>query len=332
MEFHWGDCLDRETGLFTMVENRFRGRYAAPDLAAVRADVPILTVTKATLNWQRMVAFTALEELTLHEPLPGQIAALAEMPRLRRLRITHARPADLEPLRGLGALEELVLEYVSKVADLSPLGALPGLRALHLENLRGLRDLSGLAGAGLRTLQVTGTLDWAQPIDGLDVLPDLPRLERLHLGTIRLAAGFPAFRGIAASTAGFVSMPGNLAPLRDYAWLAARRPDLAPCLPPVVDVVQADPHVLARIRADLAQRLGGEIDAGLAAKLQAPEPGNCELVTFLGKGERSVDYRFRPTPHLGGPDPATLQRMERHEARFAELLAAYKDARDVTDS
>lgn len=306
MKFHWGDCLDRETGLFTMVENRFRGRYAAPDLAAVRADVPILTVTKATLNWRHMSAFTALEELTLHEPLPGQIAALAEMPWLRRLRITHARPADLEPLRGLGALEELVLEYVSKVDDLSPLAGLSNLRALHLENLRGLRDLSGLAGAALRTLHLTGTPDWAQPIDSLDVLPRLPRLERLHLGTIRLAAGFPAFRGIADSTAGFVTMTANLAPLQDYAWLAARRPDLAPCLPPVVEVMGGDPRV--------------------------PEFGTCELVRFLGKGERSVDYRFRTTPHLGGPDPATLQRMERHEARFAELLAAYKDARDVTDS
>jgi len=194
LKHHFADFLDRNGDTWTITPNGQRWSCHVDDLTDVPEDTERLTVTAGDRNWQRMLQLPQLRELTLHEPHRDQLLALAHMPQLAALRISHARPASLAMLEGLSALRELVLEYVSGFSDLSPVGRLPALRALHLENLRRVSDFSGLAGApALRSLAVRGTLDWNQPVADPGFLAQLPALEAVSITWFRspLLSGMP---------------------------------------------------------------------------------------------------------------------------------------------
>jgi hypothetical protein len=143
MRHHFGDMLDRGGGYWTIIPNRQRYAYRIGDLAAGSSDITMLTIGRQDEHWQRVHSFPNLEELTLYEPSQEQLQAMCELRAITRVRITHARTNDIEFMRPLVALEELVLEYVSGFSDLSPLGALPRLRAVHFENLRKVRTSVG---------------------------------------------------------------------------------------------------------------------------------------------------------------------------------------------
>jgi hypothetical protein len=190
---HFGDFLDREGSYWTIVPNRERYAHRIDDVPEASADVTILTISKDDPNWQRVLAFPHLVELTLHEPSAEQLAAIGALPSVQRLRITHARPKTLDFIRPMHALQELVLEYVSGFSDLSPLGALPNLRAVHMENLRRVSSFSGLSGStSLKYLAIHGTTDWEQPIEDFEFLRGLPQLEVLALWQVKCRAPYPA--------------------------------------------------------------------------------------------------------------------------------------------
>lgn len=192
VKHHFGDFLDRDGHYWTIVPNRERYAHAVGDTFP-GSPATVVTLGKNDSDWKTALSLPNLEELTLHEPSPEQLDALAELSQLKRLRITHARPRALEFLAPMKAVEELVLEYVSGVDDLSPLGRLPRLRALHLENLRRVRSFAGLAGsASLRYLSIYGTLDWKQPIDDFAFLRGLPGLEVLGMFRVITRAPYPA--------------------------------------------------------------------------------------------------------------------------------------------
>jgi len=190
MKHHFADHLDRDGDYWTIVPNHDRYRMG---LDHADASTKAVTVFGTDVDLARVRELPALEELTLHEPGKEQWRLLEQLPRLRRLRITHARPRDLTALAAMVDVEELVLEYVSGFSDLSPLAAMPKLRALHLENLRRVRSFDGLRGAeGLKFLSVNGTLDWKQPIEDFEFLRGLPGLEVLALWQVINRTPFPA--------------------------------------------------------------------------------------------------------------------------------------------
>jgi hypothetical protein len=190
---HFADLLDRDGDYWTIVPNRERHAYRIGDVPAGSKEITSLTLGKDDEHWSRALTLPNLEELTLHEPTNEQLGALAELPSLKRLRITHARPKTLDFLQSMTAVEELVLEYVSGFADLSPLRGLKRLRSLHIENLRRVSDFGGLAGVeGLRYLSINGTLDWKQPIADFEFLRGLPRLEVLALFQVITKHPYPA--------------------------------------------------------------------------------------------------------------------------------------------
>ncbi|MEZ6038642.1 MAG: leucine-rich repeat domain-containing protein [Planctomycetota bacterium] len=193
MRHHFGDFLDREGGYWSMTPNRERYGQDLRDIAPGTKGVTVATIGRDSDDWQRVFTLPDLVELTLHEPAEAQLARLGELPALRRLRITHARPKNLQPLAALAKVEELVLEYVSGFDDLSPLRGMTALRALHVENLRRVRDFGGLAGcAALRFLAIYGTSDWKQPIADFEFARGLPGLEVLNMWQVKCAAPFPA--------------------------------------------------------------------------------------------------------------------------------------------
>ena len=193
MKHHFGDLLDREGGYWTIVPNAERYAHRIDAVPADSEAITVATIGDGDQSWRSILTFPKLEELTLHEPSQEQLHAIAELPNLKRLRLTHARPKELDFIRSLTALEELVLEYVSGFSDLAPLRSLAKLRALHLENLRRVHNFSGLSGvSSLKYLYIDGTLDWKQPIDDFEFLRGLPNLEVLALGQIINRAPYPA--------------------------------------------------------------------------------------------------------------------------------------------
>jgi hypothetical protein len=221
MKHHFGDLLDREGDYWTIVPNRERYAYFIGNTPAGSPEVRVATIGAEDAAWRNIFSFPHLEELTLHGPTSEQLLAIAELSRLKRLRITHARPKDLGFLARLSQVEELVLEYVSGLSDLSPLRSLTKLKSLHLENLRRVKDFGGLHGiTSLRYLAIDGTLDWKQPIGDLEFLRGLPNLEVLVFGFIISLAPFPAVRPILSlPNLKRLKLPLNLLDVREYALL-----------------------------------------------------------------------------------------------------------------
>jgi len=188
----------------------------------------IVTFGRDDADWLRVLSMPALEELTLHQPSPEQLKAVEQLPQLRRLRITHARPKSIDVLASLCNLEELILEYVSGFSDLSPLGKLPRLRSLHMENLRKVSDHSGLSDArGLRYLSIYGTLDWKQPINDFEFLHGLTNLEVLALWRVSTKAPFPALLPLAqAKNLKRVRIADDLFATEEYALLQVALPEV----------------------------------------------------------------------------------------------------------
>lgn len=193
MRHHFGDLLDREDGYWTVIPNRERLAYRIEDVPPGSKEITVATIGKVDENWARVFTLPNLEELTLHEPTQEQLEACGQLGKLRRLRVTHARPKAVDFISGMLGVEELVLEYVSGFDDLSPLQRLPRLRALHLENLRGVSDFSGLKGiSSLQYLALFGTVDWKQPLRDFEFLRGLPKLEVLSMWQFINKGPYPA--------------------------------------------------------------------------------------------------------------------------------------------
>ncbi|VXB72027.1 conserved hypothetical protein [Luteimonas sp. 9C] len=193
MRHHFGDFLDREGNYWTVIPNRERYAYRIGDVPAGSPEITIVTIGKADEKWSRVQTLPNLDELTLHEPTVEQLDGVSRLRNLKRLRITHARPKNLEFVCNLQNLEELVLEYVSGFDDISPVGSLTKLRALHIENLRRVNTFDGLrATKSLKYLAIHGTCDWHQPISDFDFLSGMPQLEVLKLWQVICRAPYPA--------------------------------------------------------------------------------------------------------------------------------------------
>lgn len=221
MKHHFGDLLDRDGDYWTIVPNRERYAYPLGDTPVGCPDIRVVTVGADDSSWRNIFSFPHLEELTLHEPTSEQLLAIADLTRLKRLRITHARPKDLGFLAPLSQVEELVLEYVSGFSDLSPLRILTKLKSLHLENLRRVKDFGGLHGiTSLRYLAIDGTLDWKQPLADFEFLRGLPSLEVLVFGCIISPAPFPAVLPVLSlQRLKRLRLPSNMLAAREYALL-----------------------------------------------------------------------------------------------------------------
>jgi hypothetical protein len=226
MKHHFGDFLDREGDYWTVVPNRERYAYRIGDVPVASEEITIATIGSEDSSWMNVFTFPNLEELTLHEPTPEQLRAISELSMLKRLRITHARPKDIDFISSLVKIEELVLEYVSGFTDLTPLRSLSKLRSVHIENLRKVHDFSGLSGIkSLEYLRIDGTLDWKQPIADFEFLRGLPNLEVLSFGQIINKTPFPALLpALALKTLEQLRLTWDMLPAEEYALLEVGMP------------------------------------------------------------------------------------------------------------
>lgn len=189
--------LDREGDYWTIVPNVKRFAFALENIKERDEEIRIVTIGKYDEYWDRVFKMSKLEELTLHEPSKSQIEGIEDLKQLKRLRISHARPRNIEFIAKLSNLEEVVFEYVSGFSDLSPFNKLDKLKSLHLENLRGVCDYDGLRGSNaLKYLNIDGTLDWNQPIKDFNFLEEVPNLEIFRLGWIENKSEYPRLKSL----------------------------------------------------------------------------------------------------------------------------------------
>lgn len=218
--------LDRSGGHWTVVPNVERYAYQMPEWTSGQKAVSIATISSGDANWELIGTFPNLEELTLHSPSHDQIAFVSQLWRLKRLRITHARPKDIGFLSRLQNLEELILEYVSGFNDIAPIGELRQLRALHVENLSRVSNFSGLKGASnLKYLGIYGTVDCSQPVEDFEFLPALGALEYLGLHFLKAPKVDRPLASIAKlPSLKKLSISMNAFPLEEFAWIEANFP------------------------------------------------------------------------------------------------------------
>ncbi len=226
MKHHFADFLSREGDYWTMIPNRERYAHSIDNLASDLTEVSVITIEGGNEHWERVLSLPNLVELTLHQPTTQQLEVASKLVNLKRLRITHARPKELNFISPLQKIEELVLEYVSGFSDLSPLRSLRKLKALHLENLRRVCRFDGLSGIeSLRYLKIDGTLDWKQPIEDFAFLEGLPNLEVLRFGRVITGAKFPALLpAISLKRLKEIKMAWNVFSAEEYALLEVRLP------------------------------------------------------------------------------------------------------------
>jgi hypothetical protein len=226
MKHHFGDMLDRSGGHWNFVPNAKRYAFHMPEWTSGQKLITTATISGEDVNWEILGTFPNLEELTLHSPNNEQIAFVSNLWRLKRLRITHARPKNLDFIARLEDLEEIILEYVSGFSDLSPLSQISGLKALHIENVRRVNDFSGLSNSPrLAYLSIDGTLDWAQPVEDFDFLRSLGSLEYLRLMNVRSPtkpqplSSLTELKNLSKIMIGMSTFP-----IEVFAWLEARIP------------------------------------------------------------------------------------------------------------
>lgn len=315
MRHHFGDLLDRTGDYWSISPNKERWAYHFEDLSDAPAGITRLTITKGDRNWRRVETFQNLKELTLHEPNQEQLAAISYFPKVTALRISHARPKRLQVLAAQSALRELVLEYVSGVDDLRPVGALPVLQALHLENLRRVSDFSGLAFAkGLRYLSIDGTLDWSQPIDSFDFLAELPRLEHLRLGFVRVPKGpFPLLNScVGLKHLRKLEIGMAMFPLEEFAWIESKLPHVEGAVRPAyvrfggVDREIRSSDFRANMSEEEFNRIG---QAYIGANGKRYERVPLEAM-LLGKGMRNVS----------GTEEHVTEKCLLHEDKYRRLV------------
>ena len=228
MKHHFGDFLDRDGNYWTIVPNRERYAYAIKDVPAHSKEISIVTISKEDENWETIFTLPNLVEVTFHEPSKEQLQSISKLTLIKRLRITHARPKDLEFIRMLANIEELVLEYVSGFSDLSPLQSLTNLRSLHMENLRRVNDFGGLKGIkSLQYLRIDGTLDWKQPISNFEFLSKLPNLEVLSFGQVINKTPYPALISVLnLKKLRKIRIGSNMLAAEEYALMEVALPDV----------------------------------------------------------------------------------------------------------
>lgn len=317
MKHHFGDMLDRSGGHWNFVPNAQRYAFHMPEWTSGQKLISVATISSEDSNWEMLSTFPNLEELTLHSPSNEQIAFVSTLPGLKRLRITHARPKNLEFMARLQNLEEVILEYVSGFSDLSPLSDLPRLRALHIENVRRVSDFSGLCNAPrLAYLSIDGTLDWTQPVEDFDFLGSLGGLEYLRLMKVRSPktpqplSSLDGLKNLSKIIIGISTLS-----LEVFAWLEAKIPHVEGAVrPPFVKFGGEDREIDSRdhrFRMPIEQfNSYPDLFVGKDGKRYHRVPHQAAL---LGKGQRSPS----------GSQETVERICEAHARKYEELVRRY---------
>lgn len=173
-------------------------------------------------DWVKIAKFENLEEIHLYAPTHEQISFISNIKCIKRLKIDCYRPKNIDFLSKLSNLEELSLEAVSGFEDLEPIKSLPKLRTLNLHMLRRVKNFTALESLSeLKFLSIHGNFDFHQPVENLNFLEGLKKLEFLIFEYVRiLEKERPAYPLIFSNKLKYVEFPRNLFSLEEFGFVA----------------------------------------------------------------------------------------------------------------
>lgn len=158
-----------------------------PPVRTVTDEGSVLALFGSADNLERLTQFRRLEYLWISGVTMPVAQTLGRVPALRRLVVHDWRVADLQPLAGLGTLQELVIAGSSRLKSLEGLERLGNLRSLILVDSSNYEDLTPLAGLQrLETLCLEGGFSKQLRVATLGPVRSLQRLRRLRLASIRV--------------------------------------------------------------------------------------------------------------------------------------------------
>jgi hypothetical protein len=201
--------------------------YAAPALLAA-----MLLVAAGAIAWDRFSPYEIRSELadlglTVTPTADGLIAErnsrltpnsfssifplLTKLPPIKSLNLSETQVANLEPLKGLTALQSLNLGNSKQVANLEPLKGLTALQTLNLygtnvDNLEPLKGLTALQSLNLGNSKQVANLE---PLKGLTALQTL-NLTGTGVANLEPLKGLTALQSLDLTGTGVA----NLEPLK----------------------------------------------------------------------------------------------------------------------
>jgi len=175
---------------------------------------------------------------------------LCDSLRAIKLRFYEMRVSDLSPLRQVGDITHLEIEWNTKIVDLSPISSLTSLRSLKLEDTPKAQDLSPIQECQeIRHIEFSGGIWNKNTAINLSSLASLPELRSLILLNLKLDSG--GLRPLAACKKLKQLTLSNQFPTEDYAYLSVFLPDtqcdmFAPYVPIPTPIEGNDVMVVGR--------------------------------------------------------------------------------------
>jgi internalin A len=207
--------------------------------------------TLAGLLGLRSLSLAGCSEVANLEPLAGLQA-------LQELYLWNTAVSTLEPIAGLQALEELHLGICKAVSNLEPIAGLQALQKLNLASCKAVSNLEPIAGLqALQKLNLTScsAVSNLEPIAGLQALQELD-LSFTAVSNLKPIAGLQALQVLNLSNTA-VSNLEPIAGLQELRYLALY--DCRPATPTKFVRVFANHRRLASLYADEAIGVPKEI-------------------------------------------------------------------------
>ena len=168
----------------------------------VGASALVCTVNEK--NFANVISMLDVQALYIYEARVSSIESIGNLLRLKHLKIDWATKFDdLTPLTRLTQLESLHLEHTTRVVDLAPVRLMKGLRSFGFEG----------------GINAKGTIKNLFPIGELELLEDV------ILTNLKVIEG--GLRPLVRCTSLKELIVSEQFSWRDYAYLAAKRPDIS---------------------------------------------------------------------------------------------------------
>jgi len=194
-------------------------------LVITQTGLPAAEQKKLLREWCELLpTLGGVRHLWFHSKVTQEMLdAAAAMPALEGLYIKWSAIKSLERLPGCRTLKHLFIGGAPGVKSIEPLAHMTQLEWLETENLSGVSDFAKLSAlTRLTGLGLTGSMWTRQPVKSLEPLAALTSLRWLAVSksadeSLRPLAALKALRWLGISSA---------YPLEEFAWLAARLPQV----------------------------------------------------------------------------------------------------------
>ncbi len=199
--------------------------YEFPPVDWGKKDLPVAIVDGHVRKVTEIDTPLEVEHVYVVSMKAKHFERFCQLVRPHTLQFNDMRVEDLSPLGQMSGLRQLAIRWNTKVRDLSFLLDLPLLETFVLDDTPKVRDLAPLTSlTGLTALAFSGGIWNKNRAESLEPIGALSKLRELELINIFVEQG--GLKPIAACRKLEVMALSNQLPTEDYAYLAAKLPDV----------------------------------------------------------------------------------------------------------